>query len=98
MSVQHVVAIKLKQDTPADDVAALKDGVRSLKDIPGVLSVTFGNNFTQRADFDIVLVITLQDKATLDVHQAHDRHKEVVAKYIAPVKANLIALDFVEEV
>lgn len=36
----------------------------------------------------------MKDKETLDRYQAHDLHTRLKEQYIAPVKENLIAVDY----
>jgi hypothetical protein len=59
-------------------------------------SISSGENFTDRArGFNVGLLIHLRDKAALEGYIAHPIHQTFVSRDVAPVKEDLMAMDFV---
>jgi len=94
MPVQHIIAIKFKPDVTEEQIIALGQGLKTLTQIDGVLSVECGKDFTQRADFNYVMVVIMRDRDTLERYGPHPVHIRVKDEIIAPLRENIIALDF----
>ena len=45
--IDHIVLLKVKEDAAEEDIQKMREGVLSLKAIPGVLSVTVGATFAE---------------------------------------------------
>lgn len=94
MPVNHLVWIKFSPDVSAERVAAHLEAVRGLAaEVPGILDLNVGANFTDRAKgFTHGLVVTLADKAALSAYAVHPRHVEVAAALRRD--AELMVLDY----
>ncbi len=94
--VEHLVMFKFKPDVSAAEMEAAAAALRALKDkIPGVIHLTAGMNFTERAaGAQMGLVVRLKDKAALDVYSNHPAHRTVVDTLIKPKVATILALDY----
>ncbi len=94
--VEHLVMFKFKADVPAAEIEAAAAALRALSDkIPGVIHLTAGMNFTERAQgAQLGLVVRLKDKAALDVYSNHPAHRAVVDTLIKPKVATIVALDY----
>lgn len=94
MPVQHMVWIKFREDITEERKQVHLDGLNALKDkIPGILHLSVGTNFTDRAQgFTHGLLITLESKAALEVYASHPEHVAVAG----PLRedAVLMAMDF----
>jgi hypothetical protein len=94
MPVNHMVWIKFRADVPAERIAQHEAGLRSLKQrVPGVLDVTVGRNFTDRANgCTHGVMVILQDKAALAAYAPHPAHVEVATALRAD--GEIMALDY----
>ena len=89
----HVVLFKFAADYP--HVSAASEDAKQFLTLPGVLSVQFGETFTtQRAEGHThVLVVTFDSREALPVYTEHEIHKAWAAKYVAPYKQGILAVD-----
>ena len=85
--IQHIVLLKLKPETTAEQKAALLEGLGALKrenKIPGIEEVTGGDNNSPEGKahgFDWGFVMTFTDAAARDAYAAW---RQVLATMIAP--------------
>jgi len=94
MAVNHLVWLKFGADVPAERVQAHLNALQDLRSqLPGVVDLTLGANFTERANgFTHGLVVTLRDKAALAGYAVHPRHVEVATALRKD--AEILALDY----
>lgn len=94
MPVQHMVWIKFREDISEARKAEHLAGLAALeKKIPGILHLSVGENFTDRAQgFTHGLLVTLESKEALKVYAPHHEHVAVAA----PLRedAVLMAMDY----
>ncbi len=95
-SVIHIVIFKWKEDTKSELIETAKVALRGLAtSVPGILELEVGDNFTDRGQgFTTGLVVKLESKQALEAYQPHPAHQKVVAEYIRPILADIIAVDF----
>jgi len=61
--------------------------------VPGIVQLTIGENFTDRADgYTHGLLVILDNKAALNAYATHPRHVEVATALRED--ANILALDY----
>ena len=79
MPVNHMVWIKFRPTVDEQGVGAHLDALRSLRTrVPGVLDLTLGANFTDRAQgCTHGLSVILKDRAALADYAVHPAHVEV---------------------
>jgi len=99
--IYHVVVAWLKQPGNTEAQQALIDGTKSLRDIPGVITVSAGRTFaSERAvvddSFDIALTIVLKDQAALATYQNHPIHNKVKNEILKPLVARYIVYNYVD--
>jgi hypothetical protein len=96
MMVEHIVLFKWKEDAPGDAIQAAIDGLLSLRHkIPGIIDITCGQNFSERAQgFHTGLVVRFQDREALETYIPHHEHQHVVQNIIAPIRADVLAVDY----
>lgn len=94
MPLQHIVWLKKKDHCTGLEMRALLDEVASLMDlIPGIETVSHGENITDRANgFTHGLIVTLTDQQALQGYLGHPAHA-VVGQKLAR-NADLLALDY----
>ena len=93
MNVQHIVWFKAKDGTSEEQLADLHSQIRGLIKVPGVIAVSSGKNFTDRAnDFTEGAIITLESKEALAEYAIHPIHIPVVEQMRA--LTDVMALDF----
>ena len=94
MAITHIVWIKFNHGVADTRIAEHITALKSLKDnVPGIIELSIGENFTDRADgHSHGLVVILDDKTALATYLAHPNHVEVATALRED--ATLMALDF----
>lgn len=94
--IEHLVMFKFKPVVSAAEMEAAAAALRALKaQVPGVLEITAGMNFTERSQgHQMGLLVRLKDKAALEAYSAHPAHRSVVETLIKPKVDNILALDY----
>ncbi len=94
MPIEHIVTIETKDGAdPADDDALIA-AVSALKgQIPGVLDVRFGRNFSDRAPHVALAgIVTLADRAALVAYGPHTAHQAML-RMLAPLAKAVTIVD-----
>jgi hypothetical protein len=91
--IEHMVWMKFKPEVAPDRIEQHLANLRALAGrIPGVLAIKTGTNFTNRSGgYTHGLLVTLADKAALDVYLPHPEH--VAAATPLKQDADLLAMD-----
>jgi hypothetical protein len=94
--VEHIVIFKWKEDAPPDKIAEAIAGLKALKDeIPGIISLTCGENFSPRSQgYECGLLVRFVDRAALEAYGPHPAHQAVVQTLISPIRTDTIVVDF----
>ncbi len=94
MPVQHIVWIRFNEGVPGDRIDQHLVALKALEDeVPGIVELSLGENFTDRAQGDTHgLIVTLEDKAALSGYATHPYHVEVAAAVRAD--GSLMVLDY----
>ncbi len=94
MSVMHIVWLKFNPGVSPARIDEHLAGLASLADtVPGIVRLTIGENFTDRAEgYSHGLIVELEDKAALPVYASHPCHVEVAT----PLRedAKLLVMDY----
>ncbi|KAL7483817.1 hypothetical protein ACHAW6_009459 [Cyclotella cf. meneghiniana] len=101
--IDHIVLLKVRPDATEDEIRRMRQGVLSLKAIPGVLTITVGEAFAEEwmpdRRFTHTLSVRLESKDALKVYQDHPMHVTVKDELIVPLLAGPpIAIDYESEV
>lgn len=94
--VEHVVLFKTTPAATPEQKQRMIAELAALKEkIPGIVDLTVGENFSARNQgFDIGLVVRFVDRAALEVYLPHPAHRGCVDTYVAPIKADVIVVDY----
>jgi hypothetical protein len=106
--IYHIVLYKFKKrETTSKKIEHLYTALRSLKAIPGVLSVDFGDSefapFSgyqiRDRDYTHALLVVLKDRRALQEYAQHSTHLLVRDSFIVPLLASnqeapVLAMDF----
>ena len=94
--VEHIVLFRWNDDASAEAIRRAVEELQDLKGkIPGIIDLTCGINFSDRArGFTHGLVVRLKDRAALDAYGPHSEHQRVVHDFIAPIRADILAMDY----
>jgi hypothetical protein len=94
MAVSHQVWMKFAAEVSPDRIEAHLNALRGLRgQVPGIIDLNVGKNFTDRAHgFTHGLLVVLRDKQGLTDYQVHPRHVEVATALKAD--AQLMAMDY----
>ena len=96
--IQHIVLLRLKPGTTAEQKAALLHGLVALKGtIAGIESVTGGDDNSpedKQHDFDWGFVMTFADTAARDAYLPHPDHQALGAQLVRPIADDVLVLDY----
>lgn len=94
--VQHIVLFKWREDASPGDIAKAVKALKALKDeIPGIVDLTVGDNFNNRSQgYQCGLVVRFEDSSALEEYGAHPAHQAVIQNLIAPIRVEVIAVDY----
>ncbi len=92
----HLVLFKWNEGAPSEAIAAAIGALNKLKDkIPGIVDLTCGENFSVRSQgFHCGLVVRFKDRASLEAYGPHPAHQEVVKRFLAPIRSEVIVVDY----
>jgi hypothetical protein len=92
--VNHMVWIKFAADIDDERIAAHLAALRGLpKEVPGIIDLTIGPNFTDRANgYTHGLSVILENKASLADYSSHPAHIRVASDLRRD--ADIMALDY----
>jgi len=99
--VTHVVIMWLKSPNDADAQRQLIETSKSFHTIPGVRSVAVGRMIPSErpvvdSTYDVALVISFQDLASLRAYETSARHKAALANVLQPLVKKIVVYDFAE--
>lgn len=78
--IRHIVFFKFKAEMPAERRQDFVNMLRVLPDqIPGIVASEVGEDILHKErSFDVALVFTFRDRASLDAYTSHPKHILVV--------------------
>ena len=91
--IKHIVCFKLKE---GEDVHKAAEVLRSMQgNVPTALEIEVGEDFLKsERSYDIILQVTLKDRAALDEYQNDPYHCSVVKKHMHAVRLSSVAVDY----
>jgi hypothetical protein len=97
-NIEHVVLVWLKD--PADAAAKQKivEATKTFKQIPGVIDARAGRALpstrpTVDATYDVGIVVTFKDRASLEAYGPHPVHDKAAKELIIPVMKSIKVYD-----
>jgi hypothetical protein len=94
----HIVLIKFKEGTTEGQIKELHENVLQLKEnISGITSISGGSDVSvekMNHDFTYGFVIEFKDSKARDDYLPHPAHQSLVEKYVPPVAADVLVLDY----
>lgn len=90
--IKHTVCFKLKK---GEDVKKAAEILRSMRgNVPSAIEIEVGEDFLHsERSFDLILQVTLKDRAALEEYQNDAYHCSVVKKHMHAVREASIAID-----
>jgi len=99
--VGHVVICWLK--TPGDSAQRreLIEVSKRFADLPGVVHVAAGEVLPSKrpvvvSDYDVAVVLTFEDEASLRAYEAHPRHQAALRETLRPLTTKVVVYDYVQ--
>ena len=93
----HVVSLKFKPDATKDQIKAVEDAFKGLKEkIPGIAAMTWGTNVSpEKHDkgFTHCFILVFDTEKARDEYLPHPDHK-AFGKVLGPVLADVFVIDF----
>src|SRR5437588_12184483 len=97
--VEHLVLFRWKEGADSAAINAALEALRRLKnEVPGIVELTCGENFSERAKgYHAGLYVRFTDRAALEAYQPHPAHQHVVQNLLTPIREDTLAVDFESE-
>ncbi|HEX3624721.1 MAG TPA: Dabb family protein [Verrucomicrobiae bacterium] len=94
--VAHIVLLRWTENASQEAIDAVMTELRDLRNkIPGIVDVTSGKNFSERAKgFTHGLIFHFKDRAALEGYLPHPEHQRVVQKILSPIRADALIFDY----
>ena len=96
-SLYHVVSIKFKPDAKPEQIKAVEEAFRALKEkVPGITSLHWGTNVSpegRNKGFTHCFVLTFASDKDRDTYLTHPEHK-AFGGVLGPVLADVFVIDF----
>ncbi|MEM9538833.1 MAG: Dabb family protein [Cyanobacteria bacterium P01_E01_bin.42] len=94
--IEHIVLFKWQESASKEAIAVAIAALQEMKGkIPTIVDLSCGENFCDRArGYTHGLVVRFSDREGLDAYQSHPLHQDIIAKYIKPIVAEVLALDY----
>jgi hypothetical protein len=94
MPVEHIATIETRVGVDPADIDALIAAISALKgQIPGVLDVRVGRNFSDRApQVALAGIVTLADRAALAAYGPHPAHQAML-RILVPLAKQVTIVD-----
>jgi hypothetical protein len=95
--IVHIVLFKWKETATPEAIAKVVEELRAMEGkIEGVVALSCGEDFSGRSQgFATGLVVHFTDRAALEAYGPHPIHQRVVQTFINPIKADVLACDYV---
>jgi hypothetical protein len=96
--VVHIVLFRWTPEATPEAIDQAMQALVELKEkVPGILYLSCGPNFTDRSQgYTHGLVVRFADRAALEAYGPHPEHQRVVQNLIVPIRADLLALDYLD--
>jgi hypothetical protein len=94
--IEHIVLFRWTEAANEEAKENVMTELRKLKGkIPGIMDLSCGTNFCDRSKgYTHGLVVRFTDRAALEAYGPHPEHQRVVQTFIAPIRADVLALDY----
>jgi hypothetical protein len=94
--IEHIILIRWQDGASPEAIdGALAELLKLKGKIPGILDMSCGANFSDRAKgYTHGMVARFTDRAALDAYFPHPEHQRVVQKLINPIRADSLAFDY----
>jgi hypothetical protein len=94
--VEHIVLFKWREDAAPGDISKAMQALKNLKnDIPGIVELAIGDNFSNRSQgYQCGLVVRFEDRRALEEYGPHPAHQSVVQNLVAPIRVDTIVVDY----
>lgn len=97
--VKHVILWKLREDIPAEELAAVKQGIKDgleglVGQVPGLVDVHVYTNGLPTSNVDVMLDSTLESFEALKGYAVHPAHVAVADGKVRPYTCQRSCLDF----
>lgn len=94
--IEHILLLRWNEKANHEAIGAAMTELRELKDkIPGIVNLSSGTNFSERAKgFTHGLVFRFKDRTALESYLLHPEHQRVVQNFINPIRADALVFDY----
>ncbi|KAH9613665.1 hypothetical protein KSS87_004432 [Heliosperma pusillum] len=99
-TIEHIVLFNVKPSTESTQLAAMVNGLNSLRSLPMLLHISAGpllRNRSSSLNFTHILHSRYRTKEDLANYSAHDAHLSVVRSSVLPICDDIMAVDWVAQ-
>ena len=101
-TISHVVVCYLKKPGDAADRQKIVDATRELRSIRGVYDIEVGYALPSTrpmvvSDFDVALVVTFRDAASMQAYVNDPKHQKAVKEVLEPLVSKFVIYDIVNQ-
>jgi len=101
-TVSHVAILYLKNHGDAGDRQKIIEATRELRTIPGVYDLEVGTVLASDrpivvSDYDLGIVVTFRDEASMRAYLTHPKHQKAVKEVLTPLTSKIVVYDFVNQ-
>ncbi len=91
--IKHIVCFKMKESSTIDKAVEILKSMEGK--VPQLIEIEVGKDFLHSArSYDIILQVTLKDRASLEEYQSDSYHCSVVKEFMHANIASSIAVDY----
>jgi hypothetical protein len=92
--IRNVVLLKLKAETPPEQVERLVNELQGLQ-IPGLINISTGTDAGLReGNMDFVIVVDLEDEAAYRIYDEDAEHNRIRRDLVAPITERVERLQY----
>ncbi len=93
--IKHIVCFKLIDNSEENKLKAKEVLLSMVGNVPLLRGIEVGTDFLgSPRSYDVILITTLDDKASLDAYQVDEYHVNVVKKHMHSVVSTSVAIDY----
>ena len=96
--IEHIVLLKLKENTTKEQTQSLLDGLKELrKSVSGMVEISAGYNNSpegKSSGFSYGFIVRFKDAASRDGYLSHPNHQKLAKNLVRPIVDDVLVFDY----